>query len=40
MLALQGDAEDRGATIAFLTPVTTIEKTTNGYPVATGGGKP
>ena len=37
MLALQGDVEDRGATIAFLTSVTTIEKTTNGYLVATGG---
>ncbi len=40
MLALQGEAEDHGAMIAFNSPVESIERTNLGFALFTGGGAP
>lgn len=40
MLALQGEAEDHGAMIAFNTPVESVEVTNAGFALRTGGAAP
>ncbi|MEM8686719.1 MAG: NAD(P)/FAD-dependent oxidoreductase [Pseudomonadota bacterium] len=40
MLALQGEAEDHGAMIAFNTPVEALEVTNQGFAIRTGGVSP
>jgi L-2-hydroxyglutarate oxidase LhgO len=40
MLALQGEIEDHGGVVVFLTPVVRIELITGGFRISTGGAQP